>query len=90
MCEYCKVGTNVYRVKRNFLEKTITHRQYQKFKCVECNNHFFVKLVLGLSLDSTSNVKRKATLVAFLFYYLPVYYLTSIYPINPVFICSMT
>lgn len=69
MCEYCKVGTNVYRIKRNFLEKKQSLIDSSRnINVLNVIIFSLLKLVLEQSLNNTSNAKIKATFVAFIFF----------------------
>lgn len=35
-CPYCNQKGNLLRVRRNWLERTITYKNHRKLKCPEC------------------------------------------------------
>ncbi|WP_273860501.1 hypothetical protein [Photobacterium sp. GSS17] len=44
MCKYCGVKSHDIRIKRQFWEKSISHRNQQKFRCTHCQRTYFVPI----------------------------------------------
>lgn len=53
MCKYCGVKSHDIRIKRQFWEKSISHRNQQKFRCTHCQRTYFVPIGGHIDDDMT-------------------------------------